>query len=165
MKTLILAILALSISAETFAQRGHAPRGPRYNPIPDRHDHFPGRIDPRPDYRPGPGRIDPRPDYRPGGRIIIRNTYRPGRVYRTYRRPPIIWSVPFGYSCSMYGDLLLNGVPVHKFRINFDCYSAVDDIRIYGDYCDDDVMFDQSGYQEAQFYSNVECREALGYYY
>ncbi len=46
-----------------------------------------------------------------------------------------------------------------------DCNDAMIDIRIYGDFCDDDLMFDQTGYMEAQFASNFECREALGWYY
>lgn len=65
----------------------------------------------------------------------------------------------------MYGDLLLNGIRQHTFSYSMDCNQAISDIRIYGDYCDNDIMYDQSGYMEAQFYSNYECREALGYYY
>jgi hypothetical protein len=97
--------------------------------------------------------------------ITPRRTYRPGRVYRSYRRTPIIWSIPFGYSCNAYGDLALNGRSLHNFRYSMDCYDAVSDIRIYGDFCDDDIMFDQTGYMEAQFSSRYECREALGWYY
>lgn len=177
MRLALVAILALLSLSEAFAQR--APRGPRYNP--------PGRGN---DYRPAPGpshrpdrrddRVVVRPNgsvvvrdydsrvvYRPNGRVVVtpRHTYRPGRVYREYRRSPIIWSQPFGYSCSMYGDLMLNGRPIHNFRYSMDCHDAVSDIRLYGDYCDDDVMFDQSGYMEAQFASRYECREALGWYY
>ena len=172
MRLALLALIAIVFSAESFAQR--APRGPRYNP-PGRPDYRPGpgpigRPDyrPVPDYRPSPGPVyRPGPDYRPGpgGRVVIRNTYRPGRVYRDYRRGPIVWTTPFGYSCSMYGDLLLNGIRQHTFSYSMDCNQAISDIRIYGDYCDNDIMYDQSGYMEAQFYSNYECREALGYYY
>ncbi len=162
MRLLVLSIITLMISAEAFAQR--APRGPRYNP--------PGRND-RPDYRPGPSRPDYRPDYRPGpvivrpGRVVItpRRTYRPGRIYRDYRRSPIIWSQPFGYSCNMYSDLALNGRRIHNFRYSMDCHEAISDIRLYGDYCDDNIMFDQSGYMEAEFSSRYECRDALGWYY
>ena len=46
-----------------------------------------------------------------------------------------------------------------------DCNEAINDIRIYGDFCDDNVMFDQSGYMEAEFSSRYECRDALGWYY
>lgn len=175
MRLIALSLITLLVASEAFAQR--APRGPRYNPPGgrnDRNDHRPGpthrpapdyRNDRRPDYRPGPVVVRPGPVIH--SRVVIRprNVYRTGRVYRDYRRSPIIWSQPFGYSCSMYGDLTLNGRPVHNFRISSDCYDAVSDIRVYGDYCDDDVMYDQSGYMEAQFGSRYECREALGWYY
>ena len=65
----------------------------------------------------------------------------------------------------MYGDLALNGRPLHNFRYSMDCNEAINDIRIYGDFCDDNVMFDQSGYMEAEFSSRYECRDALGWYY
>lgn len=181
MKLFVLSLITLMCATEVFAQRG-----PRYNPPGrgDRNDHRPGpgpgrydndRYDRhdhdrgRNDYRPGPVIVRPGPGpvvINPGrGRVVIRQTYRPGRVYRDYRRPPIIWSVPFGYSCGIYGDLRLNGRTVHTFRYSMDCQAAITDIRLYGDFCDDDVMYDQSGYMEAQFYSNYECRESLGYYY
>jgi hypothetical protein len=65
----------------------------------------------------------------------------------------------------MFGDLALNGRSVHNFRYSMDCNEAVSDIRVYGDFCDDNVMFDQTGYMEAEFASRYECREALGWYY
>ena len=168
MRLIALSLMTLLVASEAFAQR--APRGPRYNP-PGRND----RPAPRPDYRPAP---TPRPDYRPGpvvvrpgpvvhSRVVVRprTVYRTGRVYRDYRRSPVIWTQSFGYSCNAYGDLTLNGRRIHNFRYSMDCYDAVNDIRVYGDYCDDDVMYDQSGYMEAQFSSRYECRDALGWYY
>lgn len=165
MRLIVLSIFTLLLASEAFAQRGpryNPPGGGRGNDRHDRHDRY-DRHDRRPDYRPGPVIV-----VRPGpGRVVItpRRTYRPGRVYRSYRRTPIIWSVPFGYSCNMYGDLALNGRPIHNFRYSMDCHDAVSDIRIYGDYCDDNVMFDQTGYMEAEFSSRYECRDALGWYY
>jgi hypothetical protein len=166
MRFIVLTLITLISASEVFAQRG-----PRYNPPGrgDRHDSRPGPSH-RPDYRHDNGPVY-RHDYRPGpivtGRVVIspRHVYRTGRIYRTYRRTPIIWSVPFGYSCNMFGDLALNGISMHNFRYNMDCNEAVSDIRLYGDFCDDDTMYDQSGYMEAQFSSRYECREALGYYY
>jgi hypothetical protein len=156
MRLLVLSIITLMISAEAFAQR--APRGPRYNPPGGRNDRYNHRPDYRPDYRPGPVIT---------GRVVInpRRAYRTGRIHRSYRRTPIIWSQPFGYSCNMYGDLALNGRPIHNFRYSMDCHEALTDIRVYGDYCDDNVMYDQSGYREADFASRYECRDALGWYY
>lgn len=161
MRLLVLSIITLMISVEVFAQR--APRGPRYNPPGGRQDRNDRRVEryDRYDSRPGPVIV-----VRPG-RVVInpRRTYRTGRIHRSYRRSPIIWSQPFGYSCNIYGDLALNGRPIHNFRYSMDCHEAISDIRVYGDFCDDNVMFDQSGYMEADFSSRYECRDALGWYY
>lgn len=162
MRLAIFAILAVLFSAEVFAQRVI---------IRDRN---PGRDrviirDRRPDYRPGPVIIrDRHPDYRRGP-VIVGPRYNPNRhstrVIRTTRRSPVIWSTGFGYSCGAFGDLLLNGRLIHSFRFSSDCYTALEDIRIYGDFCDGEDLYDQSGILEAQFTWDYECREALGWYY
>lgn len=129
---------------------------PYERPITERYD--------RPIYR---GPVYNGPYYRGG--VVITPRYipygRPVRIYRTYRRPPIIWSVPFGYTCGIYGELSVNGQYIHNFIYSSDCYSAIEDIRLYGDFCDDADLYDQTGILEAQFSSNYECREAIGYYY
>lgn len=86
-------------------------------------------------------------------------------MIRTTRRAPITWSYGFGYTCGTFGDLRLNGRLIHDFRFSSDCYEALSDIRIYGDFCDNEDLYDQSGYLEAQFTFNYECRDALGWYY
>lgn len=161
MKLFILSILALLISAEAFAQ--HRPgRGGRddrrYDRRDDRRDH---RRDDRRDYRPGPSR--------PGRVIVVGPRYSPNRysrrIIREIRRSPIIWSSGFGYACGRFGELMLNGRLVHNFRFSSDCMQALSDIRIYGDFCDQEDLYDQSGILEAQFTFSSECRQALGYYY
>jgi hypothetical protein len=195
MKVFLLALVALTLSAETFAQRGRAPvgrgsinrGGSVTNPNTGRTRDIPGRDD----GRPGPGGDRPSdhryttpyerpiserydrpvnrgPVYSPG-RVVVSPRYiptgRPVRIYRTIRRTPIIWSIPFGYNCGIYGDLSVNGRLIHNFYYSSDCYSAIEDIRVYGDFCDNADLYDQTGILEAQFSSNYECRDAIGYYY
>lgn len=185
MKSIALSLLALTVlSSEVFAQRAPRREGPsrgdgRVQDRPGRDDGRPGpggdrpsdhrRPDPRYDgrgnnrpdrYEP---RYDPRPDYRPG-RVNPRYTRGP-RYYRQSRRPVIIWNTGFGYTCDNFSVLRLNGRYIHNFTFSSDCYTAVNDIRMYGDFCDGSDLYDQSGILEASFYYNYECREALGYYY
>lgn len=194
MKVFLLALITLTVSAEVFAQRGRGnvdrggsvtnPNTGRVRDLPGRDDGRPGRGGDRPsDYRPTSRyerplneryeRPIPRYDYPtydyPNYSVRVNPRYvpygRPGRVLRNYRRAPLIWSVPFGYSCGLYGDLMVNGRYVHNFYFSSDCHQAVQDIRLYGDFCDGADLFDQSGMLEAQFSSSYECREALGWYF
>lgn len=160
MRFTLLALITLVFAAEAFAQsRRVIVRPGRTTTVVTR----------RPDHRPGPVIVDRRPDYRPGRPVIVGPRYNPNRrstrVIRTYRRDPIIWSSGFGYQCGSFGDLLLNGRLVHSFRFSSDCYTALEDIRLYGDFCDGEDLYDQSGILEAQFTWDYECRQALGYYY
>ena len=176
MKLIVLSLFAVLLTSEAFAQRRTAPAGPRYNP--------PGsRVDPRPPTT-YPGRTTTTTyhndygyddylynDYRPGYRqypVVVGPNYNPPgsrRVIRTVRREPVVWSTGFGYSCNMYGDLTLNGRYVHNFNYSSDCHQALSDIRYYGDFCDQNELYDQSGYLEARFSYSSECRQALGWYY
>lgn len=102
------------------------------------------------------------------GPVIVGPRYNPPssrRVIRTVRRPQVIWSSGFGYTCNSWGDLSLNGRQVHTFRFSSDCQQAISDIRYYGDFCDMEDLYDQTGYLEAQFTFSSECRSALGWYY
>ncbi len=170
MKFIMLGLLALTLSAESFAQHrrngggrgGPVVTGPRYNPPGGgRYDNR-GRNDwndHRNDYRTGPigG------GYRRGPVVIHRqHSY---RTYRDYRRTPVIWSYGFGYTCDYTSTLRLNGSYLHDFFASYDCSQALSDIRIYGDFCDGGDLYDQTGYREASFSSSYECREALGYFY
>ncbi len=163
MKLALFALFAVLFSAESFAQRRVIIRDNR----PDR-----GTVivrDRRPDTRPGTVIVrDRRPDYRPGP-VIVGPRYNPNRsstrIIRTTRRAPISWNTGFGFQCGSFGDLLLNGRLVHSFRFSSDCYTALEDIRLYGDFCDGEDLYDQSGYLEAQFTWDYECRQALGWYY
>lgn len=177
MKLAILILFTFLLSLESYAQ-SRAPRGGRgpidyrsgpsgreARPVPARpvssrpspYDH-----DRRPDYRP-----DSRPDYRPDYRVEPRYTprYDSRRVYRSVRRPVIIWNQSFGFNCSSFGDLTLNGRMIHNFRYSFECGQALSDIRVYGDFCDGEDLYDQTGMLEAQFSYDFQCREALGYFY
>lgn len=185
MKSLILSLIVLTLSADSFAQ-AHGRGDGRVFDRPGRDDGRPGPGGDRPSdhRRPGTGRDDYRggytggqytPDYRPGpnrpgpSREVVGPRYNPNRnsrrIIRSYRRSPIIWSTSFGYSCGYYGDLMLNGRLVHNFRFSSDCSQALSDIRNYGDFCDQEDLYDQSGMMEAQFNFSYECRDALGYYY
>ena len=153
MKFIILGLLALTLSAESFAQhrrggrggRGPVVTGPRYNP-------------------PGPVSRYDRYDHRRGP-VVIHRRVGPGRTYRSYSRGPVIWSTGFGYTCGVRGDLGLNSRFIHDFYASYDCHQAISDIRIYGDFCNGGDLYDQSGFHEASFSSSFECRQALGYYY
>lgn len=171
MKVAIFAMLAVLFSAESFAQRVVI----RGTPSPGRVINRPGPtrpgpviVDRRPDYRPGPVIVNRRPDYRPGP-VIVGPRYNPNRystrVIRTYRRDPYVWTNGFGFTCGAYGDLQLNGSFVHNFRFSQDCYTALEDIRLYTDFCDGEDLYDQTGMLQAQFTFDYECRQALGYYY
>lgn len=123
------------------------PVGPRYNPPMGRRPVV---------YRTGPViRVAPR---------YVYNSYS-NRYIRPVIRQPIIWNQPFSYSCNAYEQLLLNGSYVHDFNFQGECYQAIQDIHVYGDFCDGEDLFDQSGALEAQFTFDYECRDALGYYY
>lgn len=182
MKLLLLSLFAIILSNEAFAQRG-----PRYNP--------PGGSSNRPTtttthhgssstttYHTGNRTYDYNNNYdydygynnpydynnNYGRPVIVGPRYNPPhsrRVIRTVRRPQIIWDSGFGYQCNSWGDLSLNGRQVHTFRFNSDCQQAISDIRYYGDFCDMEDLYDQSGYLEAQFTFSSECRSALGWYY
>ncbi|HXH75977.1 MAG TPA: hypothetical protein VNJ08_13480 [Bacteriovoracaceae bacterium] len=151
MKTIILALLTLTIAFEASAQRrpqgggrvistprhsAGRPVGPRYNP--------PGRIVVRPHVA-----VRPHITIRP--RIVVGPRYNPNpysrRVIRTVIRPPVIWVTPFGHSC-YYNQLSLNGRPVHNFSYEHECQQALQDIRIHGDFCDREDLYDQSGILE-----------------
>lgn len=154
MKIFAIVLVSLVLSFEASAQR--RPTGPGRNPSPGRNNPAPGRYNPNPyPNRPGPVVVGPR--YNPN-----RNSR---RVIRTTRRPVIIWDRGFGYTCGAYGDLYLNNRLVHNFRFSSDCSQALYDIRNYGDFCDNEDLYDQSGMLEAQFTFSSECRNALGWYY
>lgn len=181
MKMIVLSLFAVLLTSEAFAQRRTTGGvGPRYNPPGSRVDPYPTTSRPAPtrttttttyydDY--GYGYNDYRPGYtttyRPGP-IVVGPRYNPPgsrRVIRTVRRDPVIWSSGFGYQCNIYGELTLNGRYVHGFRYSSDCSQALSDIRNYGDFCDQDELYDQTGYLEARFTWASECRQALGWYY
>jgi Ni/Co efflux regulator RcnB len=166
MKLLLLSLFAIVFSASSFAQhRG----GGRIETRNDRHD---DRRDDRRDNR-RDDRRDDRRDYRSdnrgGVRVIITGPrYNPNRyssrVIRSTRRAPIYWE-NFGYTCDTAGGLRLNGRLVHDFSFGAQCFEALSDIQVYGDFCDYEDLYDQTGIQEAQFESSAECRNALGWYY
>jgi hypothetical protein len=158
MKIMVLSFFALVLSFEASAQR--RPSGPgRPGPVVTRPAPGPSR--------PGPVVVRPGPS-RPGP-VVVGPRYNPNphsrRVIRTVRRPVIVWDRGFGYACGRFGELLLNGYVVHNFRFSSDCSQALIDIRNYGDFCDNEDLYDQSGRLEAQFTFNYECRNALGWYY
>lgn len=176
MKLAIAALVTMIISAETFAQRN-----PRNGRVVTRRVEPTGRVIPRnqvPRHRGpvvtnrGPVRHGPvivnRGPVRHGP-VIVGPRYNPNpysrRTIRTYRRPVIVWNTGFGYQCEGYGNLTLNGRLVHRFLYDNDCYQALNDIRNYGDFCDQEDLYDQSGILEAQFTWANECRDALGWYY
>ncbi len=192
MKMLTLSLVTLLVSVEAFAQRGprYNPPGNGSSSsssrttvvVRDSHHHSsPSRVyvEPRvvgPRYNP-PGPISGPVIYRDSystyrdpysySRVAPRTIYRQysTRYIRTIPRPAPIWTYGFGYSCGYYGDLTLNGRPIHNFAYSSDCQQAIQDIQIYGDFCDNADMIDQTGYLEAAFSSNWECRDALPYYY
>lgn len=172
MKLVILSILSIIITSTASAQV----RGPRYNP--------PGGGTSRSTttYHPGNGRTHTQTTYYGNGRTttyypsaphatgprVIGPRYNPpgsSRYIRTTRRPQVIWSTGFGYTCNIYGELQLNGRHIHTFRFSSDCSTALSDIQYYGDFCDYEDLYDQTGYLEAQFNYSSECRSALGWYY
>lgn len=177
MKLVLLTILATIVTSTAFAQRG-----PRYNPPGGRtthtttvhhggshstttvHHHSSGRTTvyyPSTTYH----TYDPYPTY--GVRVVGPRYNPPGisRYIRDVRRPRVIWSSGFGYSCNMWGELTLNGRLIHSFRYSGDCSQALSDIQYYGDFCDYEDLYDQSGLLQAQFNYSSECRSALGWYY
>lgn len=152
MKFALLSLFTLVLAFEAAAQ--HRRPDPGYGrPFPG--PQHPGRVIVRPSPGPGYGRpVGPR--YNPPGNR---------RVIRTARRPVLTWNTGFGYACGNYGELFLGGRLVHNFSYAPDCYTALNDIRYYGDFCDYSDLYDQSGRLEAQFYYPEECRNALGWYY
>lgn len=173
MKFIVLSLFAVLLTSEAFAQRRSGGVGPRYNPPGDSRGTSSRPSTSRPgsstyydydynDYRPGYPST-----YRPGPVIVGPRYNPPGsrRVIRTVRRDPVIWSSGFGYECNYYNQLTLNGRFIHDFTFSSDCYQAVSDIRNYGDFCDQDELYDQTGYLEARFTWSSECRQALGWYY
>ncbi len=166
MKLLVLSLVAIVFTTSAYAQRLTV--GPRYNPPgtsrTPTYTQYPSRHQ-VPDYR-SPTYY---PDYRTTSRpVVVGPRYNPPssrRVIRTVRRSPVIWNSGFGYSCGYYGDLTLNGRLVHNFRWSSDCSQALSDIRNYGDFCDGEELYDQSGMLEARFSFSSECRSALGWYY
>lgn len=176
MKLVILSILATILTSTVFAQA----RGPRYNPPGGRHNTSSGPVYQNGSHRTSTtyydhGRTtyypnsyhtyDPYPTY--GVRVVGPRYNPPGssRYIRTSRRPNVVWSSGFGYSCNMFGELRLNGRLIHSFRFSSDCSTALSDIQWYGDFCDYEDLYDQSGYLQAQFTFPSECRSALGWYY
>lgn len=171
MKIFLLTILTLTVAFEASAQRRTGPVGPRYNPG----SHPPGTrvvVTPRP--RPVGPRYNPpvvrRPHvYQTGPVVRVAPRYVYNSYSRRYLRPVmrnrIVWTQPFGYSCNAYEQLLLNGHYVHDFDFQGDCYQAIQDIRMFGDFCDGEDLYDQTGVLEARFTFHYECRNALGYYY
>lgn len=139
MKLFILSILALILSSETFAQHRRGGHGPG-------NGHGYGR---------GNGPIVIGPRYNPNG----------NRRVRTARRAPVSWGRGFNYSCGRFGELIVNGSPVHSFRYAEECVQALNDIRRYGDFCDNEDMYSRFGALEAQFNFAYQCRAALGWYY
>lgn len=121
--------------------------GPRYNPpSARRHVYIPS----------GPiVRVAPR---------YVYNGYST-RYVRTVPRQPIVWRQPFGYTCNAYEQLMINGSFIHDFDYLGECAQAIQDIHVYGDFCDGEDLYDQSGALEAQFNFSYECRNALGWYY
>lgn len=177
MKFIALSLLAVVFSSEVSAQV----RGPRYNPpgrtpttrpapTPSRPGTYPqppvivrdnGYRPTVPSYNPGPRVVGPR--YNPPGRNV--------RIVRDVRRTPVIWNSGFyttGYRCDAF-DLIqvtsYNSIHLARFWDSYDCNQALRDLEIYGDYCLNDELYDRNGRLEAQFWSNAECRNALGYYY
>jgi hypothetical protein len=121
------------------------PVGPRYNP-------------------PGPRRpvvYHNAPSYR----VHPRYVYNQYRHLRNVVRAPLAWTLPFGYTCNQYEQLMINGQYLHNFNWQGECFQAIQDIRVYGDFCDGADLYDQTGVLEAQFSFDYECRNALGYYY
>ncbi len=147
MKAIVLSLFALVLSFQASAQRRRIPNHPGRPVI----------------VRPGPVIVNPGPSRRYVGPRYVPNRYS-RRVYRDYRRPTIIWDRGFGYQCE-YNTLVLNGRYVHNFNYSSDCVQALSDIRNYGDFCDGEDLYDQSGVLEAQFNFSSECRNALGWYY
>lgn len=147
---MILSLFALVLSFEASAQRRRIPNNPNRPVI----------------VRPGPVIVNPGPSRRVGPRYVPNSRSR--RVYRSSRRPTVIWDRGFNYYCS-YSTLLdnngFNSRPIHNFNFSSDCQQALADIRDYGDFCDNEDLYDQSGILEAQFTFNYECRNALGWYY
>lgn len=190
----LLALVTLVFAFEASAQRGPRRGGVVVTTTPG-HTRFPGTIRPGPGprhhggpvvvhpgpvvrHRPGPVVVGPR--YNPPGhrRPVVYRTgpvirVAPRYVYngysrrhlRTVVRPPIVWTQPFGYQCNQWEQLTLNGQFIHDFNYLGECAQAIQDIRVYGDFCDGEDLYDQTGIQEAQFTFDYECREALGYYY
>ena len=176
MKVALLVVFSLTLAFEASAQRRPGPGGNRNGgttvrghrqPAPG-----PGRVIVR-DHRrsaPRPGRVVVRPGHRPNpGRVVVRPRYvrnpHSRRVVRTHRRPVIVWDRQFGYSCNAYAQLSVNGQFLHNFQSDWECQQATQDIRSYGDFCDGEDLYDQTGVLEAQYTYDYECREALGYYY
>ena len=178
MKFIVLSLFAVLLTSEAFAQRRTSSGGgvgPRYNPPggrPSTYDTRPTPSRPSTSYNSGYNNYnDYYNDYRPGYSsrpVIVGPRYNPPgsrRVIRTVRREPVIWSSGFGYQCNMYGQLTVNGRYVHDFYYSSDCSQALSDIRYYGDFCDGEDLYDQTGYLEAQFTYSSECRQALGWFY
>lgn len=170
MKFIVLSLFAVLLTSEAFAQRRSGGVGPRYNPpggggrttTTSRPSNYDTNYNDYNNYN----------DYRPGsyssGPVIVGPRYNPPgsrRMIQTVRRQPVIWSTGFGYQCDFYNRLTVNGQFVHDFYFPSDCSQAVSDIRYYGDFCDGEDLYDQTGYLEARFTFSSECRQALGWYY
>jgi hypothetical protein len=160
MKFVILALVILGFSSETFAQRRvRRTTGGRTvvrtSPVIV---HSPSRV------------VVVNPSYGPyyNGVRIVGPRYNPNPYSRRYmqstRRYYTGTSMILGYSC-YYGQLLQNGLTIHNFSWSSDCTQAVSDISYYGDFCDGADLYDQTGRHEASFTWNEECRSALGWYY
>lgn len=132
-----------------------------------RHDHREVRRDHRDYHR------EVRHDHRDHRRDVHHHYRQPRRIYNSHshrayraaRRPVIVWNQPFTYGCTARAVLMYGNHVLRNFYSFPQCKQAIQDIRMFGDFCYGADMIDQSGVLEAQFDSEYECREALPFYY
>jgi len=106
----------------------------------------------------------------PRGPVGYYGNYGANRIFYTTPRAYFMWQTPFasyGYQCNNAGMMFIGRNFFHQFTSMQECYTALNDIQYYRDFCDaySASMFDMSGNMIAQFNSYDDCRYSLPYYY
>lgn len=171
MKFIVLSLLTVLVASEAFAQA----RGPRYNnpgsPRGSVSPTYPSRpVYPQPS-RPGTYSQPPIIIHRTPTVRVVGPRYNPpgsSRYVRDIRRTPILWGTSgysnFTYRCDAF-DMIVDSRLFYRFGSSYECNQALADIRNYSDFCDRETLYDMSGMRITDFYTEMECRNALGYYY